>query len=162
MSEPKNFASLTPTLLARKGAAKPAMRRQLQPMQQFHEATARQLDIDDNYNDFGEDIPAPVYEAEVVEFRSAAQSGPLPEVVHQQNAMAARVEAASRRRRSAFAQGRNAAFTLRLDTERHLKLRLACTLANRSAQQIVTEALDKFIAEQPEVAELAARVGKRH
>ena len=37
-------------------------------------------------------------------------------------------------RRSALSEGRSAAFTLRLDAERHLKLRLACALANRSAR----------------------------
>lgn len=160
MNEPKSFASLSPGLLARKGAAKPAMRQQLQPMRQFHEATARELDVDENYNDFG-DLEAPVHEAEVVEFKPAAHSGHVPEVVHQQLSIAARLNSGSRPRRSALAEGRNAAFTLRLDAERHLKLRLACTLANRSAQQIVTEALDKLIADCPDVAELAARVGVR-
>ena len=33
MSEPKSFASLSPGLLARKGAAKPALRHQLNPKQ---------------------------------------------------------------------------------------------------------------------------------
>ena len=32
MSEPKPFASLSPSLLARKGAARPAMRPQLMPL----------------------------------------------------------------------------------------------------------------------------------
>lgn len=50
-----------------------------------------------------------------------------------------------------------AAFTLRLDRERHLKLRLASALHNRSAQQIVTEALDNFLADMPELDALAAR-----
>lgn len=156
MTEPKSFASLSPSLLARKGAAKPAMRPQLQPMQQFHEATARELDIDTNYNDFG-DEHEPVHEAEVVEFRS---SGKVPHVVLQQQEIAARVNRPAKPRQSAQSQGRNAAFTLRLDADRHLKLRLACTLAGRSAQQLVTEALDNFVANLPDVAELAARLGK--
>ena len=42
-----------------------------------------------------------------------------------------------------------AAFTLRLDTERHLRLRLVCAVNHRSAQQIVTLALDEFLARQP-------------
>ncbi len=42
-----------------------------------------------------------------------------------------------------------AAFTLRLDAKRHLKLRLASTVKNRSAQQLVTAALDKYLAEIP-------------
>ncbi len=52
--------------------------------------------------------------------------------------------------------GRKAAFTLRLATDRHLMLRLACAVQNRSAQQIVTEALDRLLADLPDVARLAA------
>jgi hypothetical protein len=37
-------------------------------------------------------------------------------------------------------------------------LRLACTLRNRSAQQIVTEALDLLLDALPEVSSLAAQV----
>jgi len=53
---------------------------------------------------------------------------------------------------------RRAAFTLRLDAKRHLKLRLASTVKNRSAQQLVTAALDKYLAEIPEIEALAAQV----
>ena len=38
-----------------------------------------------------------------------------------------------------------AAFTLRLDAKRHLKLRLACAVNGRSAQQLVTDALDHLL-----------------
>jgi hypothetical protein len=48
-----------------------------------------------------------------------------------------------------------AAFTLRLDHDRHLSLRLASALTNRSAQMLVTEALDAFLNTLPEVALLA-------
>jgi hypothetical protein len=58
----------------------------------------------------------------------------------------------------AEAFGRRAAFTLRLDAKRHLKLRLASTVRNRSAQQLVTEALDRFLNDIPEVEALAAQV----
>lgn len=51
-----------------------------------------------------------------------------------------------------------AAFTLRLDTERHLKLRLASALSGRSAQILVTEALDAFLDTLPEVGALADRL----
>jgi hypothetical protein len=54
------------------------------------------------------------------------------------------------------AAGRKAAFTLRLDTERHLRLRLACAVQNRSAQLLVTDALDKLLESLPDVARLAA------
>ncbi|MEO7814676.1 MAG: hypothetical protein ABIR87_04440 [Sphingomicrobium sp.] len=50
-----------------------------------------------------------------------------------------------------------AAFTLRLDKERHLKLRLACAVTGRSAQQIVTDALDSLLADMPELDGMAER-----
>ncbi|HEY6815749.1 MAG TPA: hypothetical protein VI168_09445 [Croceibacterium sp.] len=53
---------------------------------------------------------------------------------------------------------RRAAFTLRLDAKRHLKLRLASTVRNRSAQQLVTEALDRFLRDIPEVELLARNI----
>lgn len=59
---------------------------------------------------------------------------------------------------AAIDQGKRAAFTLRLDAERHLQLRLASTITGRSAQQIVTDALDAFLAEKPELAALASQV----
>ena len=52
-------------------------------------------------------------------------------------------------------------FTLRLDNERHLKLRLASALCNRSAQQLVTEALDAFLESIAEVDDLARQVAAR-
>lgn len=54
------------------------------------------------------------------------------------------------------AEGRKAAFTLRLDAERHLRLRLACAVQNRSAQLLVTDALDQLLEMLPDVARLAA------
>jgi hypothetical protein len=51
-----------------------------------------------------------------------------------------------------------AAFTLRLDPERHLKLRLACALTRRSAQMLVTEALDEFLDSLPDLEALANRL----
>lgn len=182
MSGAKPLASLSPSLLARKGAARPAMRTQLQPMRLFHEATAREMD-DLGWNDMGHDEPvaafepAPVaapIEAEIVTLKAATVETPaptepaasepaaaqppaiVPEVVRQQEQLAKRIEHAGRR--SALSDGRRAAFTLRLDAERHLKLRLACTVSNRSAQQIVTEALDRLIAEQPDLAALAEQI----
>ena len=53
---------------------------------------------------------------------------------------------------------RRAAFTLRLDAKRHLKLRLASTIRNRSAQQLVTEALDRFLRDIPEIELLARNI----
>ncbi len=41
-----------------------------------------------------------------------------------------------------------AAFTLRLDADRHLQLRLASAVAHRSAQALMIDALDAFLATQ--------------
>ena len=160
MNEPKSFASLSPTLLARKGGARPAMRPQLGPI--GGDALARQLD-DLGWNDMGHEADAPVlqHSAEVVSIAPdslAPVYAPVPEVVRQRSEAARRV---SEERRSALADGRRAAFTLRVDAERHLKLRLACAVHNRSAQQLVTEALDKLLDELPDVADLAAQVALR-
>lgn len=69
---------------------------------------------------------------------------------------------AARIGREVSAKKGKAAFTLRLDTDRHLKLRLASALSGRSAQVLVTEALDAFLETLPEVAALAGqlRAGK--
>lgn len=66
--------------------------------------------------------------------------------------------AARAHRVPATEQGKRAAFTLRLDPERHLKLRLASTIHGRSAQQIVTDALDAFLGDMPDLESLAAQV----
>lgn len=207
MNEPKPLASLSPSLLARKGGARPAMRSQLQPQwptaPHFQDSAARHAEEDLGWNDMGydraHDVPEPApapapraaapapRKADVVALKPSAPLAPpkvpqprepqVPEVVRQQSAIAERVAAervtpervpevtaprsTANPRRSALTDGRRAAFTLRLDAERHLKLRLACTIANRSAQQIVTDALDQFIAGLPEVAALAAQVKKR-
>ena len=59
--------------------------------------------------------------------------------------------------RSAPGSKAKAAFTLRLDAARHLKLRLACAVNGRSAQQIVTDALDELLAAMPELDAMAAK-----
>jgi hypothetical protein len=144
MSEIKPFASLNPTLLARKGGAKPAMRSQMAAA-----ALAQTEDL--GWNDLGHDGGAEIY-------RLSPEGAEVPEVLLRQQEIHLRM---SRERRSALAAGRRAAFTLRVDAERHLKLRLACTLSNRSAQQLVTEALDQLLGSLPDVAELAAKVAKQ-
>lgn len=65
---------------------------------------------------------------------------------------------ASKAKPQAANDSRRAAFTLRLDARRHLKLRLASTVRGRSAQQLVTEALDRFLDQIPEIEALAAQV----
>ncbi|MBZ6378385.1 MULTISPECIES: hypothetical protein [Pacificimonas] len=52
---------------------------------------------------------------------------------------------ASARPRSAPGSKAKAAFTLRLDRDLHLKLRLACAFQHTSAQKLVTEALSEYL-----------------
>ena len=164
MSEAKPFASLSPTLLARKGGARPAMRAQLLPLTQT-EASLDPADLDDlGWNDMGYDQQPEAARHEPRELRGADVVPIVPEVVRQQEAIARRIAAparADRERRSALAEGRRAAFTLRVDAERHLKLRLACTLNGRSAQQLMTDALDHLLDGLPDVTSLAALIGKK-
>lgn len=190
MSDPKPLASLSPTLLARKGTAKPAMR----PQVHYPDALARSVIEDDlGWNDMGEEpevaprettLPSAlgtdrIVPGEVVPIKAKVELPlePLkPAVVEQQEEIArsvaptepepkaAKVSAPAGKshvRRSALDRGARAAFTLRMDAERHLKLRLACTIRNRSAQQLVTEALDHLIDELPDLATLAAQVTQR-
>ncbi len=56
---------------------------------------------------------------------------------------------------------KRAAFTLRIDSERHFKLRHACLLQQRSAQQLPTEALDSLLMQMPELQPTAGKAGKR-
>jgi len=62
------------------------------------------------------------------------------------------------KKRAARGSKAKAAFTLRIDKERHLKLRLATAVSNKSAQKLVTEALDRMLEEMPEIKALAANV----
>ena len=131
-----SFASLQPALLARKGGARPAMRPQITPL----ETEPGQPGNDLGWNDFGLD---------------AAEAEPACVV------SLVRTKPAAKVRRSALEAGRRAAFTLRLDPERHLRLRLACALDARSAQALVTDALDRLLAAMPEVEPLAAQATTR-
>ncbi len=193
----RSYASLSSGLLARKGAARPAMR-----PQGYHTGLE-----DLGWNDMGQ-VPAPVEELEddlpehVPSSISALTPAPKlprnddvveePEVVAQQRAIAesyppeaeageeaevafeaAPVEAAEEpaprprahvvplpKHPAAKAKqegGRKAAFTLRLDGDRHLRLRLATAVTGKSAQHIVTSALDALLATLPEVEALAER-----
>jgi hypothetical protein len=176
MSDSKSFASLSSALLARKGHAKPAMRPQAIQMDQSHSDQLEDL----GWNDMGHD-PAPPPVAELVAM-PGVQPTPqdVPVQVHvQQDALAREfVDAVpmpaapqssmlspmrgSRsvdglKRATPGSKGK-AAFTLRLDSERHLQLRLVSAVKHRSAQQIVTEALDQYLARQPEVADNTIRM----
>lgn len=166
MAEPKPLASLTSGLLARKGAAQPAMRR---PVMGFgRQANAALLQDDLGWNDMGFDVtepePVPAEPRAVVGLTPMTQppvAAPVPPVVFAREELAERmVEAVKTVSPAArpVAKGRKAAFTLRLDADRHLKLRLASAVVGRSAQQMVTEALDIFLASLPEIDRLAQQL----
>jgi hypothetical protein len=199
MAEPKSFASLSSTLLARKGSAKPAMRPQ---------GWGQGMGLEDlGWNDMGqgpapapayvpqyeerpehvpssiaaltpaprstapavevEPVPSPVVEQQRVIEASFAEPAPAPEPVVAEPVVAepvvveaarAKVVALPPRPRQAAGSKSKAAFTLRLEADRHLRLRLACAVTHRSAQQLVTEALDAFLATLPELDAIAGHL----
>jgi hypothetical protein len=173
MNEARPYASLSSGLLARKGAAKPAMRPQ--GYTGFEDL---------GWNDMGQ-VQADVadYGSEHVPSSISALTplpkGDEPAVAAQQRAIAEHFDAehdvaeapapitaparkakvlALPQRPATVAAGRKAAFTLRLDADRHLKLRLACAVTGHSAQQLVTGALDEYLASLPEIDALAGQV----
>lgn len=156
-----SFASLSPTLLARKGGAKPAMRPQLAPIPDTSPANLEDL----GWNDMGQDDDTANGGADVVQLAPAMrkaspareQQEVLVEKIEQDNAP--RKPAKPRRR--AIEQGKRAAFTLRLDTERHLKLRLASTMRGCSAQQLVTDALDALLDNIEDLESLAEKMKRK-
>lgn len=159
MSDPKPLASLSPQLLARKGGARPAMRPAMSALA-VQPANAQEDDL--GWNDMGETSAG----AEVLPLHQAAPQAAsipvvaiVPPVVRQQRELIGKLAA---ERRPALAAGRRAAFTLRLDAERHLRLKLACTIKGRSAQALVTEALDRLLSEIPDAAEIASKLAKTH
>lgn len=167
-----SFASLSPTLLARKGGAKPAMRPQHAALASIqHEPAAEPEHLEDlGWNDMGEgdapsaDVVSLVPNASAPAAVEAPAPQPRPAVLRQQDAIAERVAAprsAVPSTKTALARISRAAFTLRLDAQRHLKLRLASTIRGMSAQALVTEALDALLADMPELDTLAAQVKRR-
>ena len=239
MSEP-SFASLEPTLLARKGGAKPAMRPQLAAQLALSETIDEEQLEDLGWNDMGDadcgeseigamafangdmhadgrggSAPATAAPSNIVPLTRPAllrvaneaggDAGPDADVAarsdetrsqaedtapekpgdaaaadelvvrtrprqakqHRDNDLssnplagaamplnndsggneALQAKRANRSRKSASrSRARRSAFTLRLDSERHLKLRLAATMRDMSAQALVTEALDMVLA----------------
>lgn len=103
-------------------------------------------------------VEAPVAEAPAFEVEARVVEAPVIEVP----AEARTVSAPARVSRPRAAPGgkAKAAFTLRLDADRHLRLRLACAVTGRSAQQLVTDALDELLASMPELATMAERAPK--
>jgi hypothetical protein len=212
MAETKPFASLSSGLLARKGAAKPAMRPQgfgsfgssledlgwndmghapgaLHDINEAHEppehvpssiealtpapggrshneppaVVEQRRELEARLSPPEPEVePDPEPEAEVqAEPEAEFQPEPEAETPAQPEARVVRLprsRVAAPTHSKAVAVRAKAAFTLRLDPERHLKLRLACALSRRSAQQLVTEALDDFLDSLPELEALAGHV----
>ena len=126
MREGKTFAVLSAGLLARKGEARPAMR----PQGDAPEPVSAP-DDDLGWNDMGDEPPLVVRQQAEIAREFAAPATPPSDA-------------------------RKAAFTLRLDGDRHLRLRLVCAARHRSAQQVVIQALDELLARMPEAERLAA------
>lgn len=197
-TEAKPFASLSSGLLARKGAARPAMR-----PQGFSQGSNGLEDL--GWNDMGFEPPkpavAPVRDdehdafGEELEEHRVHPTGltPVQSPVHTQHAEIAdrlgvddheeeeetaepfdgevepvavlRAPTPAPRRpvspRAAPGSKGKAAFTLRLDPERHLKLRLACAVNGRSAQHLVTDALDQLLSAMPELEAMAGKAKRK-
>jgi hypothetical protein len=98
----------------------------------------------------------------VAQQRQIAESfPPEPEAEAEPVHVAAQVVALPKRQAlpvAVQATGRKAAFTLRLDADRHLRLRLATAVTGRSAQLLVIGALDALLESIPELEALAERV----
>jgi hypothetical protein len=164
MSEP-SFASLNPALLARKGGAKPAMRRQFGASGANPPQAGSDLE-DLGWNDLGaEQSPGAQDSGEQAEVVAIAQDADSPAIEptsparEQQEEIAARIEKAAKK--PVHSKGKRAAFTLRLDPDRHLKLRLAATIHGVSAQKLVTQALDAQLAEIEDLETLTAKIKRK-
>jgi hypothetical protein len=168
----KPTASLSSGLLARKGQARPAMRPQGFHGQDFAKAS---MNLDDlGWNDMGDEPVAP---AAVVPITPAAapvtvDTAPVPPVLVERETLREEIEDVAAAvvppaplpasvittiERGVRGKAK-AAFTLRLDADRHLRLRLASASRHRSAQALVVEALDAFIATLPEVEGLVSQL----
>ncbi len=161
-----NFASLNPALLARKGGAKPAMRPQNAPLPKEFTEQAGQDKLEDlGWNDLGDEPRKDGADDNVVPLSNETSSeADAPTIKHQQAALAARVQSKGLKSKKAAAKitsSRRAAFTLRLDADRHLKLRLAATMRDVSAQVLVTEALDALLADIDDLDALAERMKRK-
>ena len=166
MGEPKPLASLSSSLLARKGQAKPAMRPQGFANFGFGGSHVQE---DLGWNDMGHDHVTHDHGLSAAAEPVSAQIVPIlpvavvetpverPAVVLQQEELARELApaAVARTPRAAPGSKGKAAFTLRLDPDRHLRLRLVCAVNHKSAQAIVVAALDAYLSTQPAVAALA-------
>lgn len=145
----KSFASLTGSMLARKTALRPAADLSLEGSNDLEwsapEPAAIPVAAEVPDNPLLVSKPAPL--AKVVPLVRPVRAGAEPKAPHATGLKPLPVR-----------RTRPAAFTLRLDPDRHLRLRLACNLRDRSAQSLVTEAVDRLLAEIPDIEALADRI----
>ena len=154
MSGSKPIASLGPLLLARKGTAKPAMRASTAALQSDNDIAACQAEL--GWDDMGEADDDAVFESTPL-----VRSPRRDMVTNLDDVRRARARRkGAEQKMSAGQDARRAAFTLRLDADRHLKLKLASAVTGESAQQLVTQALDLLLADMPEIETLAAELGQ--
>ncbi|HTG37184.1 hypothetical protein [Sphingomonas sp.] len=151
----KPIASLSSGLLARKGQARPAMRPQA-----YAEPGAALDDL--GWNDLGDAGNATRVQPLSADVQPATDASP-PAVIEQRNALARQIAdlpagELERIRRTVAARKGKAAFTLRLDADRHMRLRLASAITGRSAQSVVTGALDQYLETLADVGALAAHL----
>lgn len=156
MSE-ASFASLNPTILARKGGAKPAMRPQLGLITAPSAQAAYDLE-DLGWNDMGQEEAGNV--VPILPASNDEDAGAIL-LAKDTSPVGTAAKRAPAKRASSKLSGKRAAFTLRLDAQRHLKLRLASTLKGQSAQQLVTDALDALLATIEDLDSLAAQMARK-
>ena len=126
------------------------------PVHTQHAELAGRLGVDED-EEFDEPVDEVIDEtAEAIEFE--------PAPIQIEAAPVAVLPTGPRRAprpRSAPGSKSKAAFTLRLDPDRHLKLRLACAVNARSAQQLVTDALDHLLGDMPELDAMAEKAKRK-
>ncbi|HST36887.1 MAG TPA: hypothetical protein VLK25_09710 [Allosphingosinicella sp.] len=133
---PSSIAALTPApKLPRQDEEPEVVAQQRAVAEAFEAEVAEEIEAAEELAEVEVPAPAPI------RAKAPAEIVPLP-----------------KRRVPAATQGRKAAFTLRLDGDRHLRLRLATAVTGRSAQQLVLSALDELLATLPEIEALAERV----
>lgn len=151
--ESKPFASLTGSLLARKGAARPAMRSHVSLDWAGVEPAMPQAQLE----------PDALPLADVVALEEAGEDDSRPEVLRQIAQLTAVInrKVAANRRATLDVErlpGKKVAFTLRLDPRRHALLRACCTAEQRSAQSLLIEALDRLVDATPGLEDVLAQL----
>lgn len=164
MAFDKPAASLSASLLARKGQARPAMRpglmlseptRVIEPTHQPDRLLVAE-DLEPQPPTRAPQRPA-LAAPPVLVPAADPPAGPklmaLPALDEAETvgeaAITESVAASAPRVRAQPGQAARAAFTLRLDPDRHLRLRLLCAHRHKSAQQMLIEALDAWLVANP-------------